>query len=498
MISKFNLGAFTGRTAKRLILYIILFSVLITILSSALQLYVEYQDEVVQIEQQIEQVQNSHLDGIAHYLEQNNPTQLQLLIDGLVKLPDIERISIIARDRVLQRTGKVMSDRVIDTKFLLYPTKSTNAKEPLGTLHLVAGLDPLYERLKQKIWFILVATAVKTFLIAAFILLLFQYLVTRHLNKISQYAHNLTLNGHAPALTLDRMPARRGEVDELDTVVTALNEMQTRLAQELRLREEAEFDSRSSREQLAHMDRVTSMEEIASSIAHEINQPLTAIATYAQAALRSNKGDERVPETLIKALEKITEQALRAGEVIRTIRQFISKQASSRSEIGVKALLTSTSHLLETLESQYKVSLVQGLADERLTVIGDLVQLQQVLFNLLRNAMEASPPESIIEIWVEECGDKVSIRIRDRGCGIDAEAAKEIFTPFFTTKQEGMGMGLAICKTIIDAHNGELLFSINEFGGCDFTMLLPQGDKLTAEPETLSENKPQSEQGPVS
>ncbi|ABO25101.1 ATP-binding protein [Shewanella loihica] len=498
MISKFNLGAFTGRTAKRLILYIILFSVLITILSSALQLYVEYQDEVVQIEQQIEQVQNSHLDGIAHYLEQNNPAQLQLLIDGLVKLPDIERISIIARDRVLQRTGEVMSDRVIDTKFLLYPTKSVDAKEPLGTLHLVAGLDPLYERLKQKIWFILIATAVKTFLIAAFILLLFQYLVTRHLNKISQYAHTLTLNGHAPALTLDRMPARRGEVDELDTVVTALNEMQTRLAQELRLREEAEFDSRSSREQLAHMDRVTSMEEIASSIAHEINQPLTAIATYAQAALRTNKGDERVPEALINALEKITEQALRAGEVIRTIRQFISKQASSRSEIGVKALLTSTSHLLETLESQYKVSLVQGLADERLTVIGDLVQLQQVLFNLLRNAMEASPPDSIIEIWVEVCGDKVSLRIRDRGCGIDAEAAKEIFAPFFTTKQEGMGMGLAICKTIIDAHNGELLFSINEFGGCDFTMLLPQGEKLVAEPESQSENKPQSEQGPVS
>ncbi|MCG9740265.1 ATP-binding protein [Shewanella insulae] len=481
MISKFNLGAFTGRTAKRLILYIILFSVLITILSSALQLYVEYQDEVAQIEQQIEQIQNSHLDGIAHYVEEKNPLQLQLLIDGLVKLPDIERISIIARDRVLQRAGEVMSDRVIDTKLLLFPLEPVDVKEPLGTLHLVAGLDPLYERLKQKIWFILVATAVKTFLIAAFILLLFQYLVTRHLNKISQYAHNLTLNGHAPALTLDRLSAHHDEVDELDTVVTALNEMQSRLAEELRLREEAEFDSRSSREQLAHMDRVTSMEEIASSIAHEINQPLTAISTYAQAALRAHKGDEQVPPALNTALEKITEQALRAGEVIRTIRQFISKQATSRGVIGVKALLTDTSHLLETLVSQYKVSLVQGIADERLTVIGDQVQLQQVLFNLLRNAMEASPPESIIEIWVEESGDRVSIRIRDHGSGISAEAAKEIFTPFFTTKQEGMGMGLAICKTIIDAHNGELNFSVNEFGGCDFTLILPQGDKLANE-----------------
>jgi len=240
----------------------------------------------------------------------------------------------------------------------------------------------------------------------------------------------------------------------------------------------AEEELRQGQERLTHVGRLSTMGEMATGLAHEINQPLTAIATYAQAAVRmidSTAGAE--PAELREPLVQITNQALRAGEVIRRLRAFVKNRATRTETVDVNRLIEDLRVLAEPDARVNDVRLIVELGTALPAVSADPVQIQQVLLNLIRNAIDATleAPEAPREIVVTSArsADGVEIAVIDRAGGIPPEIAVNLFNPFYTTKATGTGLGLAISRSIIRAHRGKLGHRPTPGGGTTFYFTLP-------------------------
>gem|GEM_PF-1347162 len=238
--------------------------------------------------------------------------------------------------------------------------------------------------------------------------------------------------------------------------------------------------------ELAHVSRVSSMGELAASIAHELNQPLTATSNFVQAALRILANPEPDLELASEALRASRDQTLRAGEIIRRLRRFIAKGELSREPIDLSALIAEACALLRSTHEGSGASVIveDGAGVDQ--IVGDRVQLQQVLFNLLRNAAEASRDANApIRITTGLTEEGIELSVVDRGPGIPDEVMAKLFEPFVTTKPDGMGIGLSICRTIVRAHGGELSARNRAQGGAVFTLTLPC--PLTVEAELEAE-----------
>lgn len=240
----------------------------------------------------------------------------------------------------------------------------------------------------------------------------------------------------------------------------------------------AEEELRQGQERLTHVGRLSTMGEMATGLAHEINQPLTAIATYAQAAVRmiDAPGGTDTAE-LREPLVQITAQALRAGEVIRRLRAFVKNRATRTETIDLNRLIEDLRVLAEPDARINDVRLTVELAPAVPAVSADPVQIQQVLLNLIRNAIDATleAPGAPREVLVQSVSrpDEIEIAVVDRAGGIPAEIAANLFNPFFTTKAAGTGLGLAISRSIIRAHRGKLGHRPTPGGGTTFYFTLP-------------------------
>lgn len=240
----------------------------------------------------------------------------------------------------------------------------------------------------------------------------------------------------------------------------------------------AEQEAREHRERLAHVDRLNMLGEMATGIAHEINQPLSAISMYAQSGLRFLEGAVPKPERLRDALEKLGIQAHRAGAIIERMQQLGKQHESRRESIDGNALMKEVRYLAET-EARIRDMVIElDLCAEPRRIVVDPVQIQQVALNLLRNGMEAMEGIGCSNgnriVLRTQCGDDgFTVYVVDSGIGVSDEVAERLYQPFSTTKQTGMGLGLSICRSIISAHGGQLGFANNEQGGAAFYFALP-------------------------
>lgn len=251
-------------------------------------------------------------------------------------------------------------------------------------------------------------------------------------------------------------------------------------------RRRAEDKARSHLEQLAHVARVASMGEMASAIAHEINQPLTAIANYANASLRLIKAGKLSTEESADTMQRLATEAERAGAVVRKMRGFVRSEEGHPRAIGVEALIADVLRLTRAEAAQYEVEVSAAAIGELPDVLADAIQVEQVLLNLVRNAIEAIDAAGVSErrvvVSAERTADgMIEIQVRDTGPGLSNALAQKVFEPFYTTKSEGIGIGLALSRSIIDAHGGRLWADAVRPGAV-FRLTLPIAESTHAEP----------------
>jgi PAS domain S-box-containing protein len=242
--------------------------------------------------------------------------------------------------------------------------------------------------------------------------------------------------------------------------------------------QEAEEQRHRHLEELAHAGRLSTMGQLVAAIAHEINQPLYAITNYAGACHNAMQpGSESLRAQLPQWIKEIETQARRAATIISKLGDFVRKSPSHRSTIDLNKLLISSLDLLRLEARSHQVRVGLELASPTPLVLCDRVQIEQIFVNLLRNAFDAlefvAPGDRRVAVKTERSGGYVRVHVEDCGKGISADEVRRLFEPFFTTKPHGMGMGLAISRSIIEAHGGRLWATRNVLAGITVHFELP-------------------------
>jgi two-component system sensor histidine kinase DctS len=235
--------------------------------------------------------------------------------------------------------------------------------------------------------------------------------------------------------------------------------------------------ARQQEEKLAATARLVTVGEMASTMAHELNQPLSAIASYTTGCLNLLEGGAPPAAEIHEALRKTAQQAQRAGRIIRRVHDFVRKSEPTRAAVRVNSVVEEAIGFADAEARKRRVRIHTRLAGGDPELQADPVLLQQVVLNLLRNAMDAmaqTPAERReIHVATDAGAASVTVSIADRGCGIAPEVREQLFRPFFTTKPEGMGMGLNICRSILELHRGRVWAEPNPDGGTVFSFSLP-------------------------
>jgi two-component system sensor kinase FixL len=277
-------------------------------------------------------------------------------------------------------------------------------------------------------------------------------------------------DGHEVQVSLSVAPIR----DHEGRVIGA-----SKIARDITEQKLAEANTQILQNELAHVARLNAMSQMSAAIAHELNQPLTAIANYVRAGQRMLSAENPTPrflESAREAMEKAAGQTIRAGTIIRYLRDFVEKRDAERAVEDLNRIIREavTLGLIGAAHSAVKAGL--ELAPQALPVMMDKIQVQQVLINLIRNSVEAMANSARKELAISTqhvAPNAARIIVRDSGPGLPAEVEAKLFQPFNTTKDKGMGIGLNICRSIVEAHGGAIRILKDQPAGAAFEIMLP-------------------------
>jgi len=257
----------------------------------------------------------------------------------------------------------------------------------------------------------------------------------------------------------------------------------TGFIRDLTERREATVRLQELQAELTHISRLSAMGEMASALAHELNQPLAAIANYLHGVRRLIDRGEIDAGIIRGALAKASDQALRAGEIIRRLRDFVARGETEMAVEPVAKIVEEASALALVGAKEHRVEVEMRLDRHAELVLADRVQIQQVVVNLMRNALDAMQDTQTRELTVTSrpaADGKIEIAIGDTGTGLAPDAAERLFRPFYTTKRHGMGVGLSICRNIVEAHGGRIWAEPNPGGGTVFRFTLRAAEPGTS------------------
>ncbi|MDW9378525.1 oxygen sensor histidine kinase FixL (plasmid) [Sinorhizobium meliloti] len=298
------------------------------------------------------------------------------------------------------------------------------------------------------------------------------------------YLQRYMATGEKRIIGIDRVVSGQRKDGSTFPMKLAVGEMRsggerffTGFIRDLTEREESAARLEQIQAELARLARLNEMGEMASTLAHELNQPLSAIANYSHGCTRLLRDmDDAVATRIREALEEVASQSLRAGQIIKHLREFVTKGETEKAPEDIRKLVEEAAALALVGSREQGVRTVFEYLPGAEMVLVDRIQVQQVLINLMRNAIEAmrhvDRRELTIRTMPADPGE-VAVVVEDTGGGIPEEVAGQLFKPFVTTKASGMGIGLSISKRIVEAHGGEMTVSKNEAGGATFRFTLP-------------------------
>ncbi len=461
------------RIASKLVWYILLCSSLVTLILTALQLYRDYQHDISVIESRFEQIRIGSLPSLIDDLWVINSEALALQINGLHSLPDMHYL--VLRDgtgETVVSAGEGVPKHVIETSFdLHYEHRGTLLK--IGDLYVAANLDGVYQRLIDKAMVILVSQATKTFIVSAFIFLIFQWLVTRHLSQIANYAGNMDVQGYGEPLALERREDSHSHEDELGVLVTAFNTLRENQRQTYeallghRARLQDEVDRRTR--ELAHAN--DDLASFSYSISHDMRAPLRAINGFAR-ILEQEYGDE-LDQQAHNHLQRIFRSANRLGDMIDDLLR-LSQVSRAQLNFRLVNLSVLCRDIMADLREREPGRQVECVVADCAPVTGDQGLLRLLLSNLLANAWKYTgrTTQARIEFGCgEEAGRRVFF-VRDNGAGFDMQYAGKLFQPFQRLhgedEFEGTGIGLATVRRVMIRHHGEVWARAEEGKGATF------------------------------
>ena len=250
----------------------------------------------------------------------------------------------------------------------------------------------------------------------------------------------------------------------------------TGFIRDLTERQKTESRLQELQSELIHISRLSAMGEMASTLAHELNQPLSAISNYLKGSRRLIEADTGERSSLVRdALDKAADQALRAGQIIRRLRDFVASGETEHRVENITKLVEEASALAQVGAKDQAVRVRYRFEPSAQLALADKVQIQQVLLNLMRNAMEAMQGSAKRDLLLSAApaeNDRIQVSVADTGSGLAPEVVSQLFRPFVTTKQQGMGVGLSICRTIVESHGGKIWAEPNPGGGTIFHFTL--------------------------
>jgi C4-dicarboxylate-specific signal transduction histidine kinase len=272
----------------------------------------------------------------------------------------------------------------------------------------------------------------------------------------------------------------RGLTESLERRVadrtSELADAHAQLVAEMRRRDQADIRLRQSQAELSHAGRLSTAGQMAAAMAHELNQPLTAVTSSANAArrllIRGRPGDIATLRTII---DEIATHSVRAGQILRRLRDFVSRGVIEKKVEKVTGLVEEAMSFTVVGSSAYDVVVTFSFDPAAVTVFANRIQVQQVLVNLMHNAFEAMAASAHRELHLTTLRidrETVEFAIADTGPGLLGEVANRLFEPFFSTKDDGMGLGLSLCRSIVEAHGGRLQNEVNPGGGTIFKFTL--------------------------
>ena len=467
---------------RRLLLAILLFSSVVTLVLTGLQLYLDYRTEVQDIQDRFGDIEKSYLASLGSSLWSLDVDQIRLLIEGIKHLPDMQYLEVrevgpIRKRQVAISVGERGDGPILSHNYpILVATHDREAPQVIGILYVEATLTGVYGRLVDRALTILITQGVKTFLVSAFILFIVHRLVTRHLIHISGFLRGYSLGDAATRLHLSRSPPP--QTDELDEMTAALNAMSAGLSISIHEREQGLRELRRQETALDRAYRHFTTHETAAKLAHEIKQPLACLSTYAQGLQSMVKRDELPPEELPVLADRMVREIQRVREIIAISQSRIEHAVGESKPLILADLLADVLPLLRQICDDLGVQLDLSGVEQDISILGNAVSLQQVLVNLVRNACEAMASEPAdkrkLLIAVLDRGSKVAIAIEDSGPGFQPEIIRTGHALFASTKRQGSGFGLPIVTAILTAHGGSLEIANGEGGGGRVTCLLPR------------------------
>ena len=442
----------------------------------------------------------AHLEG-AEKIEEES--ELQLLQE--IRVAYSESLDDIHQALRLYSAG----DQKQALQFLQNTTEAQFKEQLRGLLHTlvegerreVAEIDAMLIRSGERLTLLVIATSLFTLALSIFIVGIMMRAITQPVQKLMQGTLAISAGDLSYRISHDGTETMTGEFSELakcfnkmaadlmsqrDALLitqSSLERKNTELSIEIRERIQAEDKARQHQAQLAHVLRLNTVSEIATSIAHEVNNPLSVIINYTRGCERRLAAAGDIDKSALKdVLEQIGAQAERAAKIVRRIRNFSRGVESERVLTNINHIIHDVTLIADFEARQHNITLRSALSSATLPVVVDRIQINQVLWNLIINAIEAIAGSNSTRREIEISQSRIDehyaeIAVRDTGPGLAEEDLQRIFDAFFTTKPEGMGMGLAISRSIIESHGGHLWATHNQGpnqgGGLTFRIKLP-------------------------